>query len=64
MGGGPLARRRFAETQASAKIAGIEYDEAGSRVLVARLTYGTRVYQITCVGIEFDASVFSQRDDI
>ena len=26
MGGGPLARRRFAEAQASAKIAGIEYD--------------------------------------
>jgi LmbE family N-acetylglucosaminyl deacetylase len=26
MGGGPLARRRFAEAQASAKIAGVEYD--------------------------------------
>lgn len=26
MGGGPLARRRFAETQESAKIAGIEYE--------------------------------------
>jgi hypothetical protein len=45
-------------------LAGVEDDVAGSRVLVARLADGTRVDQVTGVGVELDAGVLGQGDDV